>query len=178
MKEKVSIIGAGNVGATLAQLVARSGLADIVLFDVVRDMPQGKALDLSESCPLWNVSVRIKGTNDYSDIKDSNIVVITAGIARKPGMSRDDLLTTNAAIIRAVSSELVRYCPDAVVIVVTNPMDAMAQVVLGGTGFEPNRIMGMGGILDSSRFRTFVADELGISYQDTEALVLDRKSVV
>ncbi|HDO22566.1 MAG TPA: malate dehydrogenase [Nitrospirae bacterium] len=172
MKEKVSIIGAGNVGATLAQLVARSGLADIVLFDVVRDMPQGKALDLSESCPLWNVSVRIKGTNDYSDIKDSNIVVITAGIARKPGMSRDDLLTTNAAIIRAVSSELVRYCPDAVVIVVTNPMDAMAQVVLGGTGFEPNRIMGMGGILDSSRFRTFVADELGISYQDTEALVL------
>lgn len=172
MRNKVSLIGAGNVGATLGQLIAQSGLADIVMFDVVQDMPMGKALDMAESCPLWGSSVNVTGTNNYSDINGSSIVVITAGIARKPGMSRDDLLSTNITIMRGVSKEIAKYCPDSVVIVVTNPMDVMAQIVYQETGFSHKRVIGMGGILDSARFRTFVANELGVSYQDTEALVL------
>jgi malate dehydrogenase len=172
MKKKVAIIGAGNVGATLAQLVTMSGIADIILFDIVKDMPQGKALDMSEACPLWGVSVDIKGTNEYSDIRGADIVIVTAGIGRKPGMSRDDLLSTNATIIKGVGREIARYCPDAAVIAVTNPMDVMAQVIYRETGFDSRRVMGMGGILDSSRFRTFVSSELGVSVQDVEALVL------
>ncbi len=172
MNKKVSVIGAGNVGATLGQLIAQSGIADVVLFDIVEDMPKGKALDLSESCPLWGSSSHVHGTNDYADIEGSSIVVVTAGIARKPGMSRDDLLSTNAGIMKGVSKEIVNYCPDSIVIVVTNPMDVMAQVVFRETGFDHKRVMGMGGILDSARFRTFLADELGVSYNDTEALVL------
>ncbi len=172
MNKKVSVIGAGNVGATLGQLIAQSGIADVVLFDIVEDMPKGKALDLSESCPLWGTSSHVKGTNDYADIEGSSIVVVTAGIARKSGMSRDDLLSTNAGIMKGVSKEIVKYCPDSIVIVVTNPMDVMAQIMFKETGFDHERVMGMGGILDSARFRTFVADELGVSYSDTEALVL------
>lgn len=172
MNKKVSIIGAGNVGATLGQLIAQSGIADVVLFDIIEGMPQGKALDMSESCPLWGSSSHVLGTNNYADIKGSSIVVVTAGIARKPGMSRDDLLSTNAAVMRSVSTEIVKYCPDSVVIVVTNPMDVMSQVMLKESGLAPERVIGMGGILDSARFRTFVADELGVSYDDTEALVL------
>jgi malate dehydrogenase len=172
MNKKISVIGAGNVGATLGQLIAQSGIADVILFDIVEDMPKGKALDISESCPLWGSSSNVQGTNDYADIKGSSIVVVTAGIARKPGMSRDDLLSTNAGIMKGISKEIVKYCPDSIVIVVTNPMDVMAQVVFKETGFDHERVMGMGGILDSARFRTFVADELGVSYNDTEALVL------
>jgi malate dehydrogenase len=172
MNKKVSVIGAGNVGATLGQLIAQSGIADVVLFDIVENMPKGKALDLSESCPLWGSSSHVLGTNNYEDIKGSSIVIVTAGIARKPGMSRDDLLSTNAAIMKSVSEEIVTYCPDSIIIVVTNPMDVMAQVMLKESEFAPNRVIGMGGILDSARFRTFVADELGVSYDDTEALVL------
>jgi len=172
MRNKVSVIGAGNVGATLAQYIAQSGLADVVLFDVIEDMPAGKALDIAEACPLWGVPATIKGTNDYADIQGSEMVVITAGMARKPGMSRDDLLATNVAIIKGVSKEIKRYSPDAMIIVVTNPMDVMAQVVQRETGIEPERVIGMGGILDSARFRTFVSLEMNIAAQDVEALVL------
>lgn len=172
MRKKVSVIGAGNVGATLAQMLAHTGLADVVLFDVVKDMPQGKALDIAETCPLWGVSVSVTGTNDYADLKGSDLIVITAGVARKPGMSRDDLLATNASIIRDVSREIAAYSPDAVVITVTNPMDVMAHVVYRETGFDSRRVIGMGGILDASRLRTFVSLELGVSVQDVEALVL------
>lgn len=172
MKKRVSVIGAGHVGATTAHQVAMSGLADVVLFDIVEGMPQGKALDMMEATPVWDVSVDIKGTNDISDTEGSDVVVITAGAARKPGMSRDDLLNINAGVIRSVGSELEKYTPDATIIVVTNPMDVMAQLLWETTSFESNRVMGMGGVLDSARFRTFVAMELGVSPQDVEALVL------
>lgn len=172
MRRKVSIIGAGHVGATLAQLVAMSGLCDAVLFDVVEGMPQGKALDMLEAAPLWGVSVDIRGTNSYSDTEGSSVVVITAGAARKPGMSRDDLLNINADVIRSVSREIARYCPESILIVVTNPMDVMAQLCWEVGSFPPSHVMGMGGVLDSSRFRAFVAMELGVSPEDVEALVL------
>jgi len=172
MRKKVSVIGAGNVGATLAQYIAQSGLADVILFDIVEGMPAGKALDMAEACPLWEVPSTVIGTNSYSDIEGSDIVVITAGIARKSGMSRDDLLATNIKIMKGVSKELNRYCPNAVIIVVTNPMDVMAQVVQRETGFDHKKVIGMGGILDSARFRTFVSFELKVSAQDVEALVL------
>lgn len=172
MKKKVSIIGAGNVGATLAQLITMSGLADIVLYDIVEGMPQGKALDMLEASPLWNITVNIKGTNDLNDIEGSDLIVVTAGAARKPGMSRDDLFNINAEVIQTVSQGIARYCRDAVVIVVTNPMDVMAQLFWKVTNFPAHRIMGMGGILDSARLRAFIAIELGVSPQDIEALVL------
>ena len=172
MRKKVSVVGAGNVGATLAQMLAQTGLADIVLFDVVKDMPQGKALDIAETCPLWGVSVFVMGTNEYADLKDSDVIIITAGVARKPGMSRDDLLATNASITKEVSREIAKHSPDAIVVTVTNPMDVMAQVVYRETGFDARRVIGMGGILDASRLRAFVAMELGVSTQDVEALVL------
>lgn len=172
MRKKVSVIGAGNVGATLAQYVVQSGLANVVLFDVIEDMPSGKALDIAEACPLWGVPASVTGTNDYRDIYGSDIVVITAGMARKPGMSRDDLLATNVSIVKGVSNEIKQHCPDAMIIVVTNPMDVMAQVVQGETGIDPKRVIGMGGILDSARFRAFVSLELNVSVQDVDALVL------
>jgi malate dehydrogenase len=148
------------------------GLADVVLYDIVEGMPQGKALDMLEATPLWGVDVEVVGTNELNDIRGSHLVVITAGVARKPGMSRDDLLQTNAEVVASVSRRLPELCPDAVVIVVTNPMDVMAQLCWQITGFPHKRVMGMGGVLDSARFRTFVADKLGVSVQDTEALVL------
>ncbi len=172
MREKVSVIGAGNVGATVAQLVAMEGLADVVLYDIVEGMPQGKALDMLQATPLWGKDVHIKGTNTLADTEGSSVVVITAGIPRKPGMSRDDLLAKNAEVISTVSKELARYCPEAIVIVVTNPMDAMAWLCWKVTGVDHQRVMGMGGVLDSVRFRTFVAEKLGVSVQDTEAMVL------
>ncbi len=172
MKKKVSIIGAGNVGASLAQLIVHSGLADVVLFDIVEGVPQGKALDLSEACPLWGSSVKVTGTNDFRDTADSDLIVITAGFPRKPGMSRDDLLAANAKVVSDVAKHTCAYSKNAIYIVVTNPMDVMAQVTLKVTGLEPNRVIGMGGILDSARFRTFVAWELGIAPEDVEALVM------
>jgi malate dehydrogenase len=172
MKKRVSVVGAGNVGASLAQLIVHSGLADVVLFDIVGGVPQGKALDLSEACPLWGSSVKVTGTNDFKDTADSDVVVITAGFPRKPGMSRDDLLAANAKVVSDVAKNTCSHSRDAIYIVVTNPMDVMAQVTLKITGLEPNRVIGMGGILDSARFRTFVAWQLGVAPEDVEALVM------
>lgn len=172
MKAKVSIIGAGNVGATTAQLIACSGLADVVLFDIAEGMPQGKALDLFEACPLWNSSVSVIGTNNYEDTADSDVVVITAGFPRKPGMSRDDLLHANAEVIQNVSREISKLSPNSVIIVVTNPMDVMAHIAWKVSGFIPQKVLGMGGILDASRLRTFIALEMRVSPEDVEAIVL------
>ncbi len=172
MRKKVSIIGAGNVGATLAELIAQSGLADIVLYDIMEGLPQGKALDILEATPLWGVSLQILGTNSLDPLKGSDIVVITAGAARKPGMSRDDLLEINASVIKNVSENLRELCPNAIIIVVTNPMDVMAQYCWEVACFPAGKVMGMGGVLDSARFRTFVSLELGVSPEDVEALVL------
>jgi malate dehydrogenase len=172
MKNKVSVIGAGNVGASLAQMLAQAGICDVVLFDIAEGTPQGKALDLSEACPLWGSAASIVGTNDYADTAASDVIVITAGLARKPGMSRDDLLSANAKIVAGVAENTAKLSPGAVIIAVTNPMDVMAQVCLRTTGFAPQKVIGMGGVLDSARFRTFVAREVGVSPQDVEALVL------
>ncbi len=172
MKKKVSVIGAGNVGASLAQMLVQSGIADVVLFDIADGIPQGKALDLSETCPLWGSSSSIVGTNDYSHTADSEVIVVTAGFPRKPGMSRDDLLNANAKVVSEVVENTSKLSPQSVIIVVTNPMDVMAQVSLRVSGFDSSRVMGMGGVLDSARFRTFVAWEMGVSPEDVEALVL------
>jgi malate dehydrogenase len=172
MKKKVSVIGAGNVGASLAQMIVQSAIADVVLFDIADGIPQGKALDLSEACPLWGSSSSIIGTNDYSHTENSDVIVITAGFPRKPGMSRDDLLHANAKVVSEVTKNTSKISPGAVIIVVTNPMDVMAQVSMKVSGFDSERVMGMGGILDSARFRTFIAWELNVSPEDVEALVL------
>jgi malate dehydrogenase len=172
MKKKVSVIGAGNVGASLAQIIVHSSIADVVLCDVVEGIPQGKALDLSEACPLWASSSLVKGTNDYADTANSDVIVITAGFARKPGMSRDDLLFANAKVVSEVTEKTCKESPNAIIIMVTNPMDVMAQLSMKVSGFPPARVIGMGGILDSARFRTFVSWEAGVSPEDVEALVL------
>jgi malate dehydrogenase len=172
MKARVSIIGAGNVGATTAQLIAYAGFADVVLFDITEGVPQGKALDIAEACPLWNSSVTVTGTNSFSDTAQSDAVVITAGFPRKPGMSRDDLLHANADVIKKVTFEISRMSPNCVIIVVTNPMDVMAQIALKISEFSSKKVIGMGGVLDSSRLRTFVSMELGVSPEDVEAIVL------
>ena len=172
MIEKVSIIGAGNVGASAAQMVAQASLADVVLFDIADGIPQGKALDIAEACPIWNSSVSVKGTNSYADTKDSDIVVITAGFPRKPNMSRDDLLHANADVVKAVSGAVAKTSPNAIVIVVTNPMDVMAQLAWKTTEFSCKRVIGMGGILDAARLRAFLSWELNISPEDIETIVL------
>ncbi len=172
MRRKVSVIGAGNVGASAAQMVAQASLADVVLFDIAGGIPQGKALDIAEACPLWNSSVSVKGTNSYADTKDSDIVVITAGFPRKPNMSRDDLLHANADVVKAVSGAIVKTSPNAIVIVVTNPMDVMAQLAWKTTEFSCKRVIGMGGILDAARLRAFLSWELNISPEDIETIVL------
>ncbi len=172
MRKKVTVIGAGNVGASVAQLIAHEGLADVLLFDISEGMPQGKALDLSEACPLWNSSVTVTGTNSYADTSGSAVIAVTAGFPRKPGMSRDDLLHANADVIRETVSGISALSPDSILIIVTNPMDVMAQVAWKVSGFAPHKIIGMGGILDSSRFRTFISLETKISPSDIEALVM------
>jgi len=172
MRKRVSIIGAGNVGASTAQLIAREGMADIVLYDIIEGFPQGKALDISEACPLWSSSVSVIGTNSFEDTSGSDVMVITAGFPRKPGMSRDDLLQANAEVVMNVTKEVSRRSTRAIIIVVTNPMDVMAQLAWRVSGFDPGRVIGMGGILDSARFRRFVSFELGVSASDIEALVL------
>jgi len=172
MRKKVSIIGAGNVGATLGLLIAQSGLADVVLFDVVEGMPKGKALDLLEACPLWGSPSKVVGTNDYTDTEGSEIIVITAGFPRKPGMSRDDLLFANSDVVKEAAKRTSALSPQAKIIVITNPMDAMTYAAWRASGLPQNRVMGMGGVLDSSRFRTFISLELGVSPKDVEALVL------
>jgi malate dehydrogenase len=171
-RNKVTVIGAGNVGATTAQRIAEAGLADVVLVDIVEGLPQGKGLDLAEAAPVVGHDSRVLGTNDYAETARSDIVVVTSGLARQPGMSRDDLLAKNAGIVRAVVTSAVEHSPDAILIIVTNPLDAMCHVALQASGFPRERVIGMAGVLDSARFRTFIADELGVSVEDTHAFVL------
>jgi malate dehydrogenase len=171
-RHKVTVIGAGNVGATTAQRVAEAGLADVVLVDIVEGLPQGKGLDLAEAAPVVGHDAQILGTNDYADTAGSDIVVVTSGLARQPGMSRDDLLAKNAGIVRAVVEQAARHSPNAILIIVTNPLDAMCHVALQASGFPRERVLGMAGVLDSARFRTFIASELGVSVEDTHAFVL------
>ncbi|MFQ5744136.1 MAG: malate dehydrogenase, partial [Acidobacteriota bacterium] len=171
-RKKLSIVGAGHVGATTALRVANASLADVVLVDIIQGMPQGKALDLLESMPLTGVDCDLLGSQSYVDTQGSDIVVITAGLARKPGMSRDDLLFKNAAIVGQVVEEVVTYSPDSILIIVTNPLDAMAQLAFEKSGFPRQRVMGMAGVLDSTRFRTFIAAELSVSVENVHAFVL------
>ena len=171
-RNKVTVVGAGNVGATAAQRIAEAGLADVVLIDIVEGLPQGKGLDLAESAPVIPHDARVVGSNDYADTAGSDVVVITSGIARKPGMSRDDLLSTNAGIVRSVVQAIVQHSPDCILVIVTNPLDAMCHVALEASGFPRERVVGMAGVLDSARFRTFIATELGVSVEDTHAFVL------
>jgi len=172
MKKKVSVIGAGNVGTSVAQMIAQASLADVALFDIEDGIPQGKALDIAEACPIWNSSVSVKGTNSYADTKNSDIVVITAGLPRKSNMSRDDLLHANADVVKAVSGALAKTSPNAIVIVVTNPMDVMTHLAWKTTEFSCKRVIGMGGILDAARLRAFLSWELNISPEDIETIVL------
>ena len=170
--KKITVVGAGNVGATTAQLLAERDLADIVIIDIIEGIPQGKALDMLEACPLWGSAASVTGTNAYKDTAGSDIIVITAGLARKPGMSRDDLLKANANIVRQVAENIRDTSPEAVIIVVSNPMDAMAHVVQTTTGFPHKRVIGMGGVLDSARMRAFIALETGAHPKDVQAMVL------
>ena len=172
MRSKVTVVGAGNVGATTAQRIHQLGYADVVLVDVVEDLPQGKALDMLESGPVLGTDAGIVGSNDYLASAGSDVVVITAGIARKPGMSRDDLLLTNMKITASVTKEVVKHSPDCIIIPVTNPLDAMVQNVFETSGFPRNRVFGMAGILDTARFRTFIAQHLDVSVEDVQAYVL------
>ena len=172
MRKKVSIVGAGNVGATAAHWIASKELADVVLIDVVEGVPQGKALDLLEAMPIEKRDVSVVGANDYAATANSDIVVITAGIPRKPGMSRDDLLHTNYKIMSDVVSKVVAQSPEAILIIVSNPLDAMAQAAFKQSGFNRERVIGMAGILDSARFRTFIAEELKVSVENVTAFVL------
>lgn len=172
MDKKVTVVGAGNVGATAAQRLAEKNLCDVVLIDIIEGVPQGKALDLAEAAPIEKHDARVIGSNGYDVSKGSDIVIITAGIPRKPGMSRDDLLSTNAGIVKNVTLKVAEQSPDAVIIIVSNPLDAMCHVAHDASGFPKNRVIGMAGVLDSARFRTFIAMELDVSVENTTAFVL------
>jgi len=172
MRKRISIVGSGNVGATAAHWIASKELADVVLIDIIEGVPQGKALDLLEAMPIEKRDSYVIGTNDYADTANSDIVVITAGIPRKPGMSRDDLLNTNYKIMADVVGKVVKYSPNCILIVVSNPLDAMAQAAYKLSKFPRERVIGMAGVLDSARFRTFIADELKVSVENVTAFVL------
>ncbi len=172
MRKKVSVIGAGNVGATCAFRIAEGGYADVVLVDIVEGLPQGKGLDMLESCPIIGSSVSVIGTNSYEETAGSDIVVITSGIPRKPGMSRDDLIATNSNIVKQVTENVVKHSPDCIIIVVCNPLDAMTQMALHVSKFPRTRVFGQSGVLDSARFRTFIARELNVSIEDVFTCVL------
>jgi malate dehydrogenase len=172
MDKKVTVIGAGNVGATAAQRLAEKELCDVVLIDIIEGVPQGKALDLAEAAPIEKHDARLTGANEYDASEGSDIVIITAGIPRKPGMSRDDLLKTNANIMKDVTGQVVQRSPEAVLIIVSNPLDAMCHVAYEASGFPKNRVIGMAGVLDSARFRAFIAMELDVSVENTHAFVL------
>jgi malate dehydrogenase len=171
-RTKIALIGGGQIGGVLAQLIAQKKLGDVVLYDIVEDLPQGKTLDIAEASRVDMFDVKVKGTNNYEDIKDADLVIITAGLPRKPGMSRDDLLETNAKIMKTVAENVKLYAPNSIVIVISNPLDAMVTLCQKITGFPANRVMGQAGVLDSSRFSTFIAWELGVSVKDVNALVL------
>jgi len=172
MDKKVTVVGAGNVGATAAQRLAEKQLCDVVLVDIVEGVPQGKALDLSEAAPIEKHDSHLTGANSYEETAGSDIVIITAGIPRKPGMSRDDLISTNAGIVKAVTKEVASRSPEAILIVVSNPLDAMCHVALDASGFPRERVIGMAGVLDSARFRAFISMELNVSVENTHAFVL------
>jgi malate dehydrogenase len=171
-RKKIALIGSGQIGGVFVQLAAERELGDIILFDILEGVPQGKALDILEGSPIVGHDIHVQGTNNYEDIKGADLVIITAGLARKPGMSRDDLITTNSKIMRSVASAIKDFAPNAFVIVISNPLDAMVTICHKITGFPKNRVMGMAGVLDSARFATFIATELGVSVKDVRALVL------
>jgi len=171
-RKKIALIGAGQIGGTLAHLAALKGLGDVILFDIVDGVPQGKALDLSQSGPVDGFDANIKGTSEYKDIAGADVVIVTAGVPRKPGMSRDDLLEINLKVMEQVGAGLSKYAPDAFVICITNPLDAMVWALQKFSGLPPNRVVGMAGVLDSARFRHFIADELKVSVEDVTAFVL------
>lgn len=172
MRRKVTVIGAGNVGANTAQKIAAKELADVVLVDVVEGVPQGKGLDMLESAPVEGYDVSITGTNGYAETANSDIVVITAGFPRKPGMSRDDLLLANYEVVKTATEQAVKQSPNAILILVTNPLDAMCWTAMKVSGFPRERVIGMAGVLDTARFRTFIAEELNVSFENVTALVL------
>jgi len=172
MDKKVTVVGAGNVGATAAQRLAEKELCDVVLVDIIEGVPQGKALDLTEAAPIEKHDAHLTGTNVYEPSKGSDIVIITAGIPRKPGMSRDDLISTNAGIMKNVTEQIAALSPNAILIIVSNPLDAMCQVAFDISGFPKQRVIGMAGVLDSARFRAFISMELNVSVENTHAFVL------
>lgn len=172
MRAKVTVIGAGNVGATLAQRIVEKGYADVVLVDIVEGLPQGKGLDMLQSGPIVGSDAKVIGTNSYEETANSDIVVITSGVPRKPGMSRDDLVLTNMNIVKSVTEQAVKYSPNCIIIMVANPLDAMTQLALHVSKFPRNRVFGQSGILDTARFRTFIAQELNVSAQDVHACIL------
>lgn len=171
-RKKITIIGAGNVGATLSQRLAEKELGDLVLLDIVQDMPQGKALDILEAGPVYGYNTKITGANGYEETKDSDIVVITSGVSRKPGMSRDDLLQINTGIVKGVTENIAKTSPNAILIIVSNPLDAMTYVAYKISKFPRRRIIGMAGILDAARFSAFISMELGVSVENIHAFVL------
>jgi len=171
-RKKISLIGGGQIGGVLAQLIAQKELGDVVLFDIVEDMPQGKTLDIVEGSRVDQTDIKLSGTNSYADIAGSDLVIVTAGLPRKPGMSRDDLLTTNANIMKSVAENVKEYAPNSIVIIISNPLDAMVTLFQKVSGFPHNRVLGQAGVLDSSRFSTFIAWELGVSVKDVNAMVL------
>ncbi len=172
MNRKVTVVGSGNVGATAARSIADKELADVVLIDILQGVPQGKGLDMLEACPIEKSDARVMGTNDYADTAGSDVVVVTAGIARKPGMSRDDLLNTNFKVMQQVTEQIVKYSPNSIIVPVTNPLDAMCQAVLKLSGFPRERVVGMAGVLDSARMRAFIVEALNVSVENVHAFVL------
>lgn len=172
MRSKITVVGAGFVGSTLVERLAERDYADIVMYDIVPNMPQGKALDMLEAGPVLGYDSQITGTNDYADTENSDLVVITSGFPRKPGMTRDDLLKKNQEIVSQVTEQVVKYSPNCIIIMVSNPLDAMAQLALHISKFPRNRVVGMAGVLDTARFRTFIAQEVGVSVRDVQAYVL------
>ncbi len=171
-KAKIALIGSGMIGGTLAHMIGLKELGDVVLFDIMEDMPQGKALDIAESAPIVGFDGHFRGVNDYADIKGANVIIVTAGVPRKPGMSRDDLLETNLKVMEQVGAGIKKYAPDAFVICITNPLDAMVWALQRIMGMPKNQVVGMAGVLDSSRFRYFLAQEFDVSVEDVTALVL------
>jgi len=171
-RKKIALIGGGQIGGVLTQLIAMKRLGDVVLYDIVEDMPQGKTLDIGEAARIDGFDAQVTGTNNYKDIENSDLIIITAGLPRKPGMSRDDLLTTNAKIMNTVAENVKKYAPNAIVLIISNPLDAMVTLFKKVTGFDHNRVFGQAGVLDSSRFSTFIAWELGVSVKDVNTMVL------
>lgn len=171
-RNKIALIGGGQIGGVLAQLIGMKRLGDVVMYDIVEDLPQGKTLDIGEASRIDGFDVKITGTNDYKDIENSDLIIITAGLPRKPGMSRDDLLTTNAKIMKTVAENVKKYAPNAIVLIISNPLDAMVTLFKKVTGFDHHRVLGQAGVLDSSRFSSFIAWELGVSVKDVNTMVL------